>query len=249
MKNSVYICNVIKKESQTKKLKRMKKQNYTLVGVESNAFSVMGYVKKALQDTNNNDLVNEYLEKAKSGDYNNLLATSMQYLDVCNGIKSEYKTTEVPNDYTAKYWDNKGDHQKEWDELTEKLVPDMGAGDTVNVELVRGANRLYYDLFNNGNGNVVECEQVEVEYEDEDGEYYTEYEDGDAYMNEYYEKFFDLMDECGIIDEVEGFREAVLTTDDFSPRNQYRYDTLINKVYEYVTTHADQELPSWYEKE
>ena len=50
------------------------------------------------------------------------------------------------------YWNNEGAYQKELDELSEKM-PVCGAADTLNGELVRAANRLYYDYCNNGNCN------------------------------------------------------------------------------------------------
>jgi len=50
------------------------------------------------------------------------------------------------------YWNNKGAHQAEFDRLI-KLMPGMGAADTVAGELIRSANRLAYDLYNNGMGN------------------------------------------------------------------------------------------------
>jgi len=50
------------------------------------------------------------------------------------------------------YWNHQGRLQREFDELI-KLMPASGAADTVAGELIRAANRLAYDFYNNGMGN------------------------------------------------------------------------------------------------
>ena len=50
------------------------------------------------------------------------------------------------------YWNNKGRFQAEFDEII-KLMPMMGNCDTLAGELIRAANRLAYDFYNNGMGN------------------------------------------------------------------------------------------------
>ena len=57
---------------------------YDLVGVNGNAFSVMGYTARALKDTGHRDLVDQMYEEAKSGDYSNLLRVCMKYIDIAN---------------------------------------------------------------------------------------------------------------------------------------------------------------------
>lgn len=49
--------------------------------VDGNAFSVMGAVTRALKRAGQGDKVAEYREKAMSGDYNHLLAVSMEYVE------------------------------------------------------------------------------------------------------------------------------------------------------------------------
>lgn len=53
----------------------------TLVGVDGNAFCVMGYVSKELKRAGLGNLVTEYTSKATSSNYDNLLCVSMDYLD------------------------------------------------------------------------------------------------------------------------------------------------------------------------
>lgn len=57
---------------------------YSLVGVDGNAFSVMGYTAQALRREGLGDLVDEMLSRATSGDYNNLLAVCLEYIEAAN---------------------------------------------------------------------------------------------------------------------------------------------------------------------
>lgn len=57
---------------------------YSLVGVDGNAFSIMGYTGQALKREGMRDLVGEMQKKAMSGDYDNLLRVCMEYLDKAN---------------------------------------------------------------------------------------------------------------------------------------------------------------------
>lgn len=70
------------KNSKLKSSKRKKK--YNLVGVDGNAFMVMGYVRRALIESGHGDKVAEYFAKAKSGNYDNLVAVSLDYIDIAN---------------------------------------------------------------------------------------------------------------------------------------------------------------------
>lgn len=57
---------------------------YDLVGIDGNAFSVMGYTSKALRCEGLGDLCEEMHTKAMSGDYDNLLCVCMEYIDKAN---------------------------------------------------------------------------------------------------------------------------------------------------------------------
>jgi hypothetical protein len=50
------------------------------------------------------------------------------------------------------YWNGKGKNQSQFDELVE-LMPSSGKSEVVAGELIRAANRLAYDFYNNGMGN------------------------------------------------------------------------------------------------
>ena len=63
---------------------------YDLVGVDGNAFAVMGYVLKAMRECKmSKEKQSDYQTKAMSGDYNNLLAVSVEMIDKCNEIAEE----------------------------------------------------------------------------------------------------------------------------------------------------------------
>jgi hypothetical protein len=58
---------------------------FSLVGVDGNAFAIMAYTKKSMESCGfGKTHVSEMLEKAKSGDYNNLIAVCDEYIQLCN---------------------------------------------------------------------------------------------------------------------------------------------------------------------
>lgn len=57
---------------------------YDLVGIDGNAFSVMGYTAKALKREGLGNLVDEMHKRATSADYYNLLRVCMEYIDKAN---------------------------------------------------------------------------------------------------------------------------------------------------------------------
>ena len=57
---------------------------YDLVGVDGNAFMVMGYTARALKNEGLKDDVPEMQSKATSGDYNNLICVCLEYVEKAN---------------------------------------------------------------------------------------------------------------------------------------------------------------------
>ena len=53
-----------------------------LIGQDGNAYFILGRVIKALKKAGRTDLVEEYKKEATKGDYNHLLATTMEYVEV-----------------------------------------------------------------------------------------------------------------------------------------------------------------------
>jgi len=60
--------------------------------------------------------------------------------------------SETKNDDRS-YWSSNGKYQKESD-ILQKLVPTEGSSPFTDVELYRIATNVYYDIFNNGGGNL-----------------------------------------------------------------------------------------------
>jgi hypothetical protein len=53
-----------------------------LVGTDGNAFALMGKVSAALRKGGHADLIPEFRKEAMSGDYNHLLSTCCEYVEV-----------------------------------------------------------------------------------------------------------------------------------------------------------------------
>ena len=53
-----------------------------LIGNDGNAFYILGTVSKALKRAGHADLAEEYMKEATKGDYDHLLATTMDYVNV-----------------------------------------------------------------------------------------------------------------------------------------------------------------------
>jgi len=59
------------------------KPTVKLIGQDGNAFAVMGSVKRALKNAGaDKEYIDKYISEATSGDYNHLLAVSMEYVNV-----------------------------------------------------------------------------------------------------------------------------------------------------------------------
>lgn len=60
---------------------------YTLVGVDGNAFSIMGYVRSAMKRAKmTSQDIDAYTKDATSSDYNHLLVVSCEMIDKVNKV-------------------------------------------------------------------------------------------------------------------------------------------------------------------
>lgn len=60
-------------------------KEYSLVGIDGNAFSIMAYVSKAMKENGfSKEEVKNYQNEAMSGNYDNLLIVSMKMIDKIN---------------------------------------------------------------------------------------------------------------------------------------------------------------------
>ena len=63
----------------------MKEEKYTLIGVDGNAFSVMGYVRTAMKREHcTKEEIDAYTKDAMSSDYYHLLSVSHATLEALN---------------------------------------------------------------------------------------------------------------------------------------------------------------------
>ena len=62
---------------------------YELVGVDGNAYSIMGYTANALKREGLKGLVDKMYKEATSGDYTNLICVCMKYVDKANEAAGE----------------------------------------------------------------------------------------------------------------------------------------------------------------
>ena len=53
-----------------------------LIGNDGNAFAILGAVSKALKKNGQAELAKEYMAEAQSGDYNNLLRVTSEYVEI-----------------------------------------------------------------------------------------------------------------------------------------------------------------------
>lgn len=64
-------------------------EKYTLVGVDGNAYAIMGYTARALKNEGLRDKVDEMYKKAQSGDYSNLICVCDEYVQMANKAYEE----------------------------------------------------------------------------------------------------------------------------------------------------------------
>ncbi len=73
-------------------------RKYDLVGVDGNAFSVVGYTQRALRETGHKDQIKDLKARAFSGDYNQLICVCLAYIDLANGdITVDELADHLPN--------------------------------------------------------------------------------------------------------------------------------------------------------
>ena len=87
---------------------------YTLVGINGNAYSIMGCVRVAMDDANmTNDDIDAYVKDATSSDYNHLVAVSCEMIDKVNEILGLNEYDEDEDEYMDEYSEEDEDLLKE----------------------------------------------------------------------------------------------------------------------------------------
>lgn len=72
---------------------------YSLVGVDGNAYSIMGYTSRALKNEGLRDMSEIMYDEATSGDYNNLIRVCMGYIDKANEAAYENGYVDEEEDW------------------------------------------------------------------------------------------------------------------------------------------------------
>lgn len=69
---------------------------YTLIGVDGNAYAIMGYTSTALKREGLGNLEDEMMEKATSGNYSHLIAVCAEYVQMANekAVENGYEEDE-----------------------------------------------------------------------------------------------------------------------------------------------------------
>ena len=153
------------------------------------------------------------------------------------------------------YWNGQGAYKKELDVLNEQM-PAEGSAETLNGELVRAANRLYWDYCNNGNGNAVDIKyESDWTYGDDDDEHEV------RSWNPFFEKFYRLIldtlekvknefDWNAFIKNMRTLEQMIVEYEPgFEDKDMAVYDYMMDAVVWYVSNHPDKDLPVTYDKD
>ncbi len=77
---------------------------YTLIGINGNTYSIMGYVRDAMHDAKMTSYdIDAYIKDATSSDYNHLLAVSCEMIDRVNEILGLNDYDEDEDEYMDEY--------------------------------------------------------------------------------------------------------------------------------------------------
>jgi hypothetical protein len=115
------------------------------------------------------------------------------------------------------YWEEKGKHQKQWDKAWDKLVPQSGGADTMIGEAIRCTHRLYYECFNNGNGNAREEHGCGDDFE--------------VSVNRFYKTRLDFLEDYGVPTSLCKDIKQIILNGQFDERGG-AYDQVIDWIME-----------------
>lgn len=120
-------------------------KDYSLVGIDGNAFSVLGYVKNALRkEQKSQKEIDEYMEIATAGTYSQLLIYSMDMIDRLNDEKGVVNYEEDEDSGDNVDGDDYGEEFSEYDD-----------DDEDDDEEYMGDNQLHREWGSDDDGNDV----------------------------------------------------------------------------------------------
>lgn len=114
---------------------------YDLVGIDGNAFSIMGYVTRGMREQGfSRSDINAYLADAKSSDYNHLLVVSIDMVDKLNdmvgdtgddyldeNLNESKSNTPGQDEFDAEVWNYVYENRNKW--FGSRFVPEMQEDD------------------------------------------------------------------------------------------------------------------------
>ena len=79
---------------------------FQLVGIDGNAFSILGTAQKFARKAGlSKEQIEEYVNEATSGDYNNVISTTMNYFDCSGQDECGWNESEDEDDYDEDWLD------------------------------------------------------------------------------------------------------------------------------------------------
>lgn len=133
----------------------MLKEKYDLVGIDGNAFSVIGYTRKAMKEQGySTEEIKCYEDRVMKNNYSYLISESANIIIECNKRVLDRESNEkmklenrIPEKKSKR---NREELDSYFNILFEKYVPNCGKSDTVGGEIVRAFCRIDYRWFNDG---------------------------------------------------------------------------------------------------
>lgn len=126
------------------------REQFSLVGIDGNIFSVIGYTREAMRKTkfNNTEITDFCNSVTKQKSYDEALGMCLSKVEECNNRLSHPKFESVKMEYEA--FDTDEGIDNFYNELFNKYVPACGSAKTVGGEIVRAVSKIHYRFYNDG---------------------------------------------------------------------------------------------------
>lgn len=126
------------------------REQFSLVGIDGNIFSVIGYTRDAMRKTkfNNTEITDFCNSVTKQKSYDEALGMCLLKVEECNDRLAHPKFESVKMEYEA--FDTDEEIDNFYNELCDKYVPACGKAKTVGGEIVRAVTRIHYRFYNDG---------------------------------------------------------------------------------------------------
>lgn len=115
-----------------KRINENERRPYSLVGIDGNAFSVLGYVRRAMKENGySKEDINAYIQDAMSDDYNHLLVVSVKMVDDINAKNGYDEYTQFEKEVDDRFVDyGQNRHNSERDFIDESVINENRYDDT-----------------------------------------------------------------------------------------------------------------------